>query len=67
MNEDGGWRLVATVGGVSPLGLHAHLLVVDDPIDPKSARGMTETKLRKRMNGSLRIYRAGKWIRMSQL
>ena len=45
VNMDGGWRLVATVAGHSPLGLHGHLLVVDDPIDPKSVRGVTDTKI----------------------
>ena len=42
VNQEGGSRLTATVGGHSPLGMHAHLLIVDDPIDPKSARKVSQ-------------------------
>lgn len=31
-----GERVVCTVGGKSPMGKHAHLLIVDDPIDPEA-------------------------------
>lgn len=31
----GGERYVATVGGKNPMGKHAHVLIVDDPIDPE--------------------------------
>lgn len=40
----GGMRFVATVGGVSPMGFHAHILIVDDPIDPKSALSEADLK-----------------------
>lgn len=33
----GGSRQVATVSGKSPMGFHAHFLIVDDPIDPMKA------------------------------
>ena len=36
-NTLGGDRLTCTVGGKSPMGFHAHFLIVDDPIDPKKA------------------------------
>lgn len=31
----GGWRFAGTVGGKTPMGRHAHVITVDDPIDPK--------------------------------
>jgi predicted phage terminase large subunit-like protein len=34
-NLKGGERYVATVGGKNPMGKHAHVLIVDDPIDPE--------------------------------
>lgn len=34
-NTVGGERRVSTVGGKSPLGFHAHFLIIDDPIDPQ--------------------------------
>lgn len=34
-NTDGGDRYTCTVGGRSPIGFHAHIQAVDDPIDPK--------------------------------
>lgn len=37
VNNAGGFRYVATVGGRSPIGFHGHFLLVDDPIDPMSA------------------------------
>lgn len=36
-NDKGGMRFVATVGGKSPIGMHAHFLITDDPIDPQAA------------------------------
>jgi predicted phage terminase large subunit-like protein len=42
--ETGGMRFVATVAGVSPMGFHAHFLIVDDPIDPKGAMSEAELK-----------------------
>lgn len=44
LNNHGGGRLTATVGGVSPLGMHGHLLVVDDPIDPQRALSQADLK-----------------------
>lgn len=35
MTTAGGERVVCTVGGRSPTGEHAHLLIVDDAIDPE--------------------------------
>lgn len=37
-NTLGGERKISTVLGVSPLGFHAHLILVDDPIDQRRAR-----------------------------
>lgn len=39
-NTDGGYRYTCTPG-ISPVGRHAHLIVVDDPIDPSEST--TET------------------------
>ncbi len=36
-NTKGGARMSCTVGGKSPIGMHAHVHVVDDPIDPQKA------------------------------
>jgi predicted phage terminase large subunit-like protein len=36
-NQKGGSRFSCTVGGKSPIGMHAHVHVVDDPIDPQKA------------------------------
>jgi predicted phage terminase large subunit-like protein len=36
-NTLGGSRKSCTVGGKSPVGFHAHMIVVDDPIDPQKA------------------------------
>lgn len=44
VNDDGGWRRYCTVGGKSPLGTHAHLHVVDDPLDPQSVRSDADIK-----------------------
>lgn len=43
MNEHGGWRLSRSVGS-AVTGFHAHLLVIDDPLDPKGARSEEEIK-----------------------
>ncbi len=37
MNTQGGGRMACTVGGMSPMGFHAHFQIVDDPIDPQAA------------------------------
>lgn len=44
MNSHGGTRELATIGGKSPTGKHAHFLMVDDPIDPKKALSSVELK-----------------------
>lgn len=36
-NTRGGGRMSCTVAGKSPMGFHAHVHVVDDPIDPRKA------------------------------
>lgn len=41
-NTYGGGRMSCTVAGKSPLGFHAHVHVVDDPIDPKKALSEVE-------------------------
>lgn len=38
MNTAGGGRMAATVGGMSPMGFHAHFIIVDDPLDPQRAK-----------------------------
>lgn len=43
-NTAGGDRLTCTVAGKSPMGFHAHFLIVDDPIDPKKAVSEAEIK-----------------------
>lgn len=37
VNSRGGSRFSCTVGGKSPIGMHAHIHVADDPIDPQQA------------------------------
>jgi predicted phage terminase large subunit-like protein len=37
VNNKGGSRYSCTVGGKNPMGMHAHIHVVDDPIDPQQA------------------------------
>lgn len=43
-NTSGGDRITCTVGGKSPMGMHAHFLSCDDPIDPKKA--VSEAEIR---------------------
>lgn len=43
-NTQGGDRYTCTVGGKSPMGFHAHFILVDDPIDPKKAVSEQELK-----------------------
>ena len=45
MNTSGGGRMSCTVGGMSPTGFHAHIILVDDPLDPMQARSKTEADL----------------------
>ena len=40
LNEKGGFRLAVGTGGVT--GLHAHFIIVDDPIDPQATKSDTE-------------------------
>lgn len=42
MNTLGGSRKSVTVGGKSPVGFHAHFLIVDDAINPKKAASDVE-------------------------
>ena len=42
-NTQGGWSMSVGMGS-SPIGKHAHFIIVDDPIDPKSA-GSDSAKL----------------------
>lgn len=44
-NTKGGWRRFYTVGGKSPTGQHAHIQVIDDPIDPE--RAMSDQEINK--------------------
>lgn len=44
MNTRGGSRYATSVGG-SVTGMHAHLLVVDDPIDPNDAQALSAATL----------------------
>lgn len=46
-NTKGGWRYAAGVNG-SVLGLHAHVIVIDDPIDPEEANSEAELKTANR-------------------
>ncbi len=43
-NTLGGMRKSVTVGGKSPVGFHAHFLIIDDPIDPQKAVSEAEIK-----------------------
>lgn len=43
-NEHGGSRKSCTVSGKSPVGFHAHFLLVDDAIDPQKALSQAELK-----------------------
>lgn len=43
-NTRGGWRRVVTIGGKSPTGTHAHIITVDDPLDPAQALSEAELK-----------------------
>lgn len=45
INNYGGNVFTCTVGGKSPMGTHAHILIVDDPIDPKKAGSEAELKI----------------------
>lgn len=45
VNTKGGFRKAVTVGGVNPVGFHAHFILVDDPIDPQEA--VSEVSLNK--------------------
>jgi len=41
-NTLGGDRFSCTVGGVSPMGMHAHFLTLDDPTDPQKVLSQAE-------------------------
>jgi len=43
-NTKGGMRKSVTVGGKSPVGFHAHFLIIDDPIDPQKVLSEAEIK-----------------------
>lgn len=43
-NTAGGERMICTVGGMSPIGRHAHLLIIDDPLDPERILSDVETQ-----------------------
>jgi predicted phage terminase large subunit-like protein len=45
VNTAGGDRFGCTISGKTPMGIHAHLLTVDDPIDPKKAGSEQELKI----------------------
>lgn len=56
MNTEKGMRKSVTVGGKSPIGFHAHFLIVDDPIDPDQAKAASSLELKSAndwMNESL--------------
>jgi len=40
----GGGRFSCTIGGKNPMGFHAHIISVDDPIDPRKALSELEMK-----------------------
>jgi predicted phage terminase large subunit-like protein len=42
-NTKGGTRFSCTVGGKTPTGMHGHIHIVDDPIDPAKALSDLET------------------------
>lgn len=41
-NTAGGERVSCTVGGKTPMGRHAHIVLVDDALDPEGARSEAE-------------------------
>ena len=43
-NTMGGMRKSVTVGGKSPVGFHAHFILIDDPIDPQKVLSEAEVK-----------------------
>lgn len=43
-NTHGGERYTCTVGGKSPMGMHAHVVIIDDPIDPQKVLSEAERK-----------------------
>jgi len=43
-NTSGGDRKTCTIAGKSPVGFHGHVLLVDDPIDPKKVLSEVELK-----------------------
>lgn len=43
-NVDGGERMTCTVAGRSPMGQHAQILIIDDPIDPKKVLSEPERR-----------------------
>lgn len=46
-NTCGGDRVTCTVSGKSPIGMHAHFICIDDPIDPKRASSEVELQIAK--------------------
>lgn len=46
-NTLGGDRFCCTVAGKSPMGMHAHFILIDDPIDPKKALSQAEIEAAK--------------------
>lgn len=48
INDKGGFRLAAGTGGVT--GLHAHFIIIDDPIDPQAAATEQDTQREKAVN-----------------
>lgn len=64
-NTLGGTRFCCTVGGKSPMGMHGHVICVDDPIDPEKAltdagilsanNFMTETIPSRRIEQSIAV------------
>ena len=54
INTSGGDRFCCTVGGKSPTGMHGHVLVIDDPLDPQKALSEAEVKTANEwMDGTL--------------
>ncbi len=47
-NTMGGWRLSVTVGGKTPTGFHAHVIIGDDPLDPQKAASKLELETANR-------------------
>jgi len=45
LNTAGGGRMACTVGGMSPLGFHAHFIIIDDPLDPQQASRVSEVEI----------------------